>query len=65
MLSRGSTAGNGFRPADGIHGRQLFVPPGLGLVAVHSGPQVVSPDVPVAPLVQALPRIGTRPGSTR
>ncbi|MFI6942465.1 serine hydrolase domain-containing protein [Streptomyces sp. NPDC050418] len=45
--------------ASGIHGQRLFVSPGLDLVAVHFGSQVISPDVPVAPLVQAFLRIGT------
>ncbi|MFF7774903.1 serine hydrolase domain-containing protein [Streptomyces tanashiensis] len=51
--------------ASGIHGQRLFVSPGLDLVAVHFGSQVISPDVPVAPLVQAFLRIGTHLGSTR
>ncbi|GJF21090.1 MULTISPECIES: serine hydrolase domain-containing protein [Streptomyces] len=46
--------------ASGIHGQRLFVSPGLDLVVVHFGSQVVSPAVPVAPLVQAFLRIGTR-----
>ncbi|MFI8946949.1 serine hydrolase domain-containing protein [Streptomyces sp. NPDC053750] len=45
--------------ASGIHGQRLFVSPGLDLVVVHFGSQVVSPAVPVAPLVQAFLRIGT------
>ncbi|MEU1149461.1 serine hydrolase domain-containing protein [Streptomyces sp. NPDC005863] len=45
--------------ASGIHGQRLFVSPGLDLVAVHFGSQVISPDVPVAPLVKAFLRIGT------
>ncbi|MFJ9824694.1 serine hydrolase domain-containing protein [Streptomyces sp. NPDC101160] len=51
--------------ASGIHGQRLFVSPGLDLVAVHFGSQVISPDVPVAPLVQAFLRIGTHLESTR
>ncbi|WP_234393080.1 hypothetical protein [Streptomyces pactum] len=51
--------------ASGIHGQRLFVSPGLDLVAVHFGSQVISPDVPVAPLVQAFLRIGVRLGATR
>lgn len=51
--------------ASGIHGQRLFVSPGLDLVAVHFGSQVISPEVPVAPLVQAFLRIGTHLGSTR
>ncbi|MEU0851021.1 serine hydrolase [Streptomyces flaveolus] len=46
--------------ASGIHGQRLFVSPGLDLVVVHFGSQVVSPAVPAAPLVQAFLRIGTR-----
>ncbi|MGW7309760.1 serine hydrolase domain-containing protein [Streptomyces sp. NPDC054835] len=34
--------------ASGIHGQRLLVSPGLDLVAVHFGAQVISPDVPVA-----------------
>ncbi|GHB28065.1 hypothetical protein GCM10010377_17740 [Streptomyces viridiviolaceus] len=45
--------------ASGIHGRRLFVSPGLDLVVVHFGSQVVPPAVPVAPPVQAFLRIGT------
>ncbi|TXS54214.1 serine hydrolase domain-containing protein [Streptomyces sp. t39] len=45
--------------ASGIHGQRLFVSPGLDLVVVHFGSQVVSPSVPVVPLVQAFLRIGT------
>lgn len=37
----------------------------LDLVAVHFGSQVISPDVPVAPLVQAFLRIGVHLGATR
>ncbi|MER7394945.1 hypothetical protein ABT381_05455 [Streptomyces sp. NPDC000151] len=44
--------------ASGIHGQRLFVSPGLGLVAVHFGSQVISSAVPVAPLAQAFLRIG-------
>ncbi|WP_129305422.1 serine hydrolase [Streptomyces sp. L2] len=44
--------------ASGIHGQRLFVSPGLDLVAVHFGSQVMSPAVPPAPLVQAFVRIG-------
>ncbi|NEY36692.1 serine hydrolase [Streptomyces sp. PRKS01-65] len=44
--------------ASGIHGQRLLVSPGLGLVVVHFGSQVVSPAVPAAPLVQAFLRIG-------
>ncbi|MFF8716413.1 serine hydrolase domain-containing protein [Streptomyces sp. NPDC015184] len=51
--------------ASGIHGQRLLVSPGLDLVAVHFGSQVISPDVPVAPLVQAFLRIGTHLESTR
>ncbi|MER7780464.1 serine hydrolase [Streptomyces sp. NPDC096191] len=45
--------------ASGIHGQRLFVSPGLDLVVVHFGSQVVSPSVPVAPLAEAFLRIGT------
>lgn len=45
--------------ASGIHGQRLFVSPGLDLVVVHFGSQVVSPSVPAAPLAQAFLRIGT------
>ncbi|MFG3246257.1 serine hydrolase domain-containing protein [Streptomyces sp. NPDC048187] len=51
--------------ASGIHGQRLLVSPGLDLVAVHFGSQVVSPDVPVAPLVQAFLRIGAHLAGTR
>ncbi|GGV19092.1 amide hydrolase [Streptomyces litmocidini] len=51
--------------ASGIHGQRLFVSPGLDLVAVHFGSQVISPDVPAAPLVQAFLRIGAHLESTR
>ncbi|MFF0462815.1 serine hydrolase domain-containing protein [Streptomyces mexicanus] len=44
--------------ASGIHGQRLFVSPGLELVVVHFGSQVVSPAVPPAPLAQAFVRIG-------
>ncbi|TXS20153.1 MULTISPECIES: serine hydrolase domain-containing protein [unclassified Streptomyces] len=44
--------------ASGIHGQRLFVSPGLDLVVVHFGSQVVSPSVPAAPLVQAFLGIG-------
>ncbi|MFE9701848.1 serine hydrolase domain-containing protein [Streptomyces sp. NPDC005930] len=45
--------------ASGIHGQRLLVSPGLDMVAVHFGSQVVSPAVPAAPLLQAFLRIGT------
>ncbi|MFB6771939.1 serine hydrolase domain-containing protein [Streptomyces sp. NPDC056337] len=45
--------------ASGIHGQRLFVSPGLDLVVVHFGSQVVSPAVPAAPLAEAFLRIGT------
>lgn len=45
--------------ASGIHGQRLLVAPGLDMVAVHFGSQVVSPAVPAAPLLQAFLRIGT------
>ncbi|MFI2411988.1 serine hydrolase domain-containing protein [Streptomyces sp. NPDC018947] len=51
--------------ASGIHGQRLFVSPGLDLVAVHFGSQVISPDVPVAPLVQAFLQVGTHLESPR
>ncbi|MFI2643918.1 serine hydrolase domain-containing protein [Streptomyces sp. NPDC018610] len=44
--------------ASGIHGQRLFVSPGLDLVVVHFGSQVMSPAVPPVPLVQAFVRIG-------
>ncbi|WP_134651200.1 serine hydrolase [Streptomyces sp. H23] len=44
--------------ASGIHGQRLLVSPGLDMVAVHFGSQVVSPAVPAAPLLQAFLRIG-------
>ncbi|AYG78015.1 hypothetical protein DWB77_00122 [Streptomyces hundungensis] len=44
--------------ASGIHGQRLFVSPGLDLVVVHFGSQIISPAVPPAPLVQAFVRIG-------
>ncbi|AJP05042.1 amide hydrolase [Streptomyces cyaneogriseus subsp. noncyanogenus] len=44
--------------ASGIHGQRLLVSPGLDLVVVHFGSQVMSPSVPPAPLVQAFRRIG-------
>lgn len=46
--------------ASGIHGQRLLVSPGLDMVAVHFGSQVVSPAVPPAPLLQAFLRIGTQ-----
>ncbi|MEW2298265.1 serine hydrolase [Streptomyces sp. NPDC006743] len=46
--------------ASGIHGQRLFVSPGLDLVVVHFGSQVMSPAVPPVPLVQAFVRIGVR-----
>ncbi|MGW0812869.1 hypothetical protein ACWD00_06400 [Streptomyces viridiviolaceus] len=49
--------------ASGIHGQRLFVSPGL--VAVDFGSQVISPDVPVAPLVQAFLRNGDHLRATR
>ncbi|KMS66531.1 amide hydrolase [Streptomyces regensis] len=51
--------------ASGIHGQRLFVSPGLDLVAVHFGSQVISPEVRVAPLVQAFLRIGDHLAATR
>ena len=45
--------------ASGIHGQRLLVSPGLDMVAVHFGSQVVSPAVPAAPLLHAFLRIGT------
>ncbi|MFH8473661.1 serine hydrolase domain-containing protein [Streptomyces sp. NPDC018000] len=51
--------------ASGIHGQRLLVSPGLDLVAVHFGSQVISPDVPVAPLVQAFLRIGAHLAAAR
>ncbi|MFC8535834.1 serine hydrolase domain-containing protein [Streptomyces sp. NPDC057249] len=45
--------------ASGIHGQRLFVSPGLDLVVVHFGSQVISSAVPVVPFVQAFLRIGT------
>ncbi|MEU0600581.1 serine hydrolase [Streptomyces sp. NPDC006393] len=50
--------------ASGIHGQRLFVSPGLDLVIVHFGSQVVSPAVPSAPLVQAFVRIGVHLNSS-
>ncbi|MFH9820384.1 serine hydrolase domain-containing protein [Streptomyces sp. NPDC017230] len=50
--------------ASGIHGQRLFVSPGLDLVVVHFGSQVVSPAVPVVPLVQAFLRLGVHLDST-
>ncbi|MCX5441323.1 serine hydrolase [Streptomyces sp. NBC_00063] len=44
--------------ASGIHGQRLFVSPGLDLVVVHFGSQVMSPAVPPVPLVQAFVKIG-------
>ncbi|MES4907150.1 MULTISPECIES: serine hydrolase domain-containing protein [unclassified Streptomyces] len=44
--------------ASGIHGQRLFVSPGLDLVVVHFGSQVMSPAVEPVPLVQAFVRIG-------
>ncbi|MGX1128546.1 CubicO group peptidase (beta-lactamase class C family) [Streptomyces glaucescens] len=44
--------------ASGIHGQRLFVSPGLDLVVVHFGSQVMSPAVRPAPLVKAFLRIG-------
>jgi CubicO group peptidase (beta-lactamase class C family) len=44
--------------ASGIHGQRLFVSPGLDLVVVHFGSQVISPSVPVAPFVRAFLRTG-------
>ncbi|MEU1290357.1 serine hydrolase [Kitasatospora sp. NPDC005856] len=44
--------------ASGIHGQRLFVSPGLDLVVVHYGSQVMSPVAPQAPLVQAFTEIG-------
>ncbi|MFB7369284.1 serine hydrolase domain-containing protein [Streptomyces sp. NPDC056222] len=49
--------------ASGIHGQRLFVSPGLDLVVVHFGSQVISSAVPVAPLAQAFVRIGVHLGS--
>ncbi|MEU7581668.1 serine hydrolase [Streptomyces sp. NPDC041068] len=49
----------------GIHGQRLLVSPGLDLVAVHFGSQVISPDVPVVPLVQAFLRMGEHLGASR
>ncbi|MGW4027535.1 hypothetical protein ACWEEL_40385, partial [Streptomyces sp. NPDC005009] len=46
------------RTASGIHGQRLFVSPGLDLVVVHFGSQVISPTVPAVPLVQAFLRLG-------
>lgn len=45
--------------ASGIHGQRLFVSPGLDLVVVHFGAQVMSPSVPQVPLVQAFIALGT------
>jgi CubicO group peptidase (beta-lactamase class C family) len=50
--------------ASGIHGQRLFVSR-LDLVAVHFGSQVISPEVRVAPLVQAFLRIGIHLAATR
>ncbi|MGQ4485038.1 serine hydrolase domain-containing protein [Streptomyces sp. SAS_281] len=44
--------------ASGIHGQRLFVSPGLDLVVVHFGSQVISSAVPVVPFVQAFLQIG-------
>lgn len=51
--------------ASGIHGQRLFVSPGLDLVVVHFGSQVVSPAVPAVPLVQAFLQLGTHLQATR
>jgi hypothetical protein len=51
--------------ACGIHGQRLFVSPGLDLVVVHFGSQVMSPAVRPAPLVQAFLRIGEHLDSGR
>ncbi|MEU3734154.1 hypothetical protein AB0E81_32890 [Streptomyces sp. NPDC033538] len=50
--------------ASGIHGQRLFVSPGLDLVVVHFGSQVVSPTAPIVPLVQAFLRLGVHLDST-
>ncbi|MEU5088510.1 serine hydrolase [Streptomyces sp. NPDC021356] len=50
--------------ASGIHGQRLFVSPGLDLVVVHFGSQVMSPAVPPAPLVGAFVRIGVHLNSS-
>ncbi|MEV5641576.1 serine hydrolase [Streptomyces flaveolus] len=51
--------------ASGIHGQRLFVSPGLDLVVVHFGSQVISSSVPPAPLVQAFLQIGAHLAATR
>ncbi|MFB8037235.1 serine hydrolase domain-containing protein [Streptomyces sp. NPDC056004] len=51
--------------ASGIHGQRLFVSPGLETVIVHYGSQVMSPAVPVAPLVPAFLQIGAHLQRTR
>ncbi|MFE1029536.1 hypothetical protein ACFW5I_34145 [Streptomyces sp. NPDC058818] len=50
--------------ASGIHGRRLSGSPGLDLVVVHFGSQVISPAVPAVPLVQAFLRLGVHLDST-
>ncbi|NEB41542.1 serine hydrolase [Streptomyces sp. SID14515] len=45
--------------ASGIHGQRLFVSPGLDLVVVHFGAQVMSPSTPQVPLIQAFLALGT------
>ncbi|MFJ4122185.1 amide hydrolase [Streptomyces sp. FT05W] len=44
--------------ASGIHGQRLFVSPGLDLVVVHFGSQVISSAVPAVPFVPAFLQIG-------
>ncbi|MER7706387.1 serine hydrolase [Kitasatospora sp. NPDC097605] len=44
--------------ASGIHGQRLFVSPGLDLVVVHYGSQVMSPVAPQVPLVQVFTELG-------
>ncbi|MFJ8851199.1 hypothetical protein [Streptomyces sp. NPDC102437] len=51
--------------ASGIHGQRFFVSPGLETVIVHYGSQVMSPAVPVPPLVPAFLQIGARLRRTR
>ncbi|MGW2117458.1 serine hydrolase domain-containing protein [Streptomyces zhihengii] len=46
--------------SSGIHGQRLFVSPGLDLVVVHFGSQVVSPSVPAVPFAQAFLGIGAQ-----
>ncbi|MFJ3695089.1 serine hydrolase domain-containing protein [Streptomyces sp. NPDC090052] len=51
--------------ASGIHGQRLFVSPGLDLVIVHFGSQVMSPAVPQVPLIEAFLLVGAHLNGAR